>query len=205
MKDPDLHKQIKIFCNNGVELIAKAIAGSSADVPTRVAENFVVVDDHTVSQKQSVEIDWSRLVIKREKELELLSSYQNAIKSLENHTTIGPQMNTLIGTGGFMRRMDAKELLRITLTSLLMEKNETLLDESLFNPLYEKIENFLLTDTFHYKYFAPISNFSMDVDEIILGENLRIVKITKEDKEKLWLRKILRVFIRMRYLRNRVL
>jgi len=147
MKDLDLYKQIKIFCNDGVELIAKAMAGSSADVPTKVAENFVVVDDHTVSQKQSVEIDWSRFVIKREKELELLSSYQNAIKSLENHTIIGPQMNTLIGSGGFMRRMDARELLRITLTSLLMEKNEALLDESLFNPLYEKIENFLLTDT----------------------------------------------------------
>lgn len=185
MKDPDLYKQIRIFCNDGVELIAKAVAVSSADIPTRVAENFVVVDDHTVSQKQSMEIDWSRLVIKQEKELQKLSCYQNTVKTLESHTVIGPQMNTLIGSSGFMRRMDATELLRIILTTVLMEKNEASLDESLFNPLYEKIENFLYTDVFHYRYFAPISNFSMDVDELPLGDNLRIVKITKEDKERL--------------------
>lgn len=185
MKDSALYKQIREFCQDGVDLIAKSLTTSGSDNPRRVVETFKVIDDYTVSQEQSMSVDWSLLVIRKEKELQALSSFQSTSKALETHTIVGPQMNTLVGTSSFMRRMDPNDLMRIVLLSVLIDKEKAELDVKLFDSLYKKIENFLFTDVFHYRYFAPISNFSTEQEVIELGENFRIIKISKEDKERL--------------------
>ena len=46
------------------------------------------------------------------------------------------------------------------------------------------MKSFFYADVFHYRYFAPISNFSSEQDTIELSVNFKIVKISKEDKER---------------------
>lgn len=183
MKDKNLYNEIKSFCKDGIKHIAKLLATPGDCVPKKNIDNFRIVDNNTISHKQSTAVDWGRLIINQEKELQKIASYKHAIKSLNNHSIIGKQLNTLIGTREHRRRLGDKELLRIFLTSLILESNKAVFDEQKFNTLYNKIEKFFYTNEFHFRYFAPISNFSMEPDKLELEDSLNIIKITKEEKE----------------------
>lgn len=186
MHDPKLYDQIKQFCKDGIEYASKQLAKLGDKTPTRIAEKFLIVDDHTTSHQQDVVIDWSRLIFSIEKNLQKLDSYKNAATSLNSHRVFSRQLNTLVGTASFMRRIETDELLlRSLLTSLFMESNEAIFDEERLKKLYEKMENWFYSKTLRYKYFAPISNFSMEQDRLKLAPGFAIVKITKEEKERL--------------------
>lgn len=184
MEDRYLYNKIQAFYLDGIELINNSLVFLGNDVPRRVVENFRVINDHSVSQEQNLKLDWSRLVIQHEDKLQKLKSYQAAVSALNNHPIIGKQLNTLIGTDHSMCRLETGELLRIILTSLIIESDKAVFNEDQLKMLYEKIENFFYVDVFRYRYFAPISNFFMELDSLELGTNFRIIKISKEEKER---------------------
>lgn len=186
MHDPKLYNQIRQFCREGIEYVSKQLAKLGDKVPTRIAEKFLIVDDHTTSHQQEVVTDWGRLIFSIEKNLQKFDSYKKAVFSLNSHRVFSRQLNTLVGTAGFMRRIETDELLlRFLLTPLLMESNEAVFDEEQLKKLYEKMENWFYSKTLPYRYFAPIANFSIEQDRLELAPNFSLVKITKEEKERL--------------------
>lgn len=184
MRDLKLYQRIKQFCQDGIDFAAKLV-GSGEEIPNRIAEKYIVVDDHTVSEEKTVMIDWFKLIINKESEIQRLDSYIKAAAALNDHKVLGPQVKNLVGTGGSMRRIDANELLRILLLDLLMENAEPVFEEKKFNQIYERMENWYYAEKLRFRYFSPISNFSMEQDRLELAPNFAIVKITKEDKERL--------------------
>lgn len=186
MRDPNLYIQVKEFCKDSVNFIAEQLVQLGDKVPTKIAEIFKIVDDHTTSQQQDVVTDWSLLVFHLEKNLQKLESYQKASSSLQTHKVFGSQINTLIGTSESRRRVEIDDiLLHSLLATLLSKSKEAIFDEKQFDELYKKIEKYFYAKTLRYRYFAPISNFSMDQDRLELAPKFCIVKITKEEKEQL--------------------
>jgi len=186
MRDIELHKQIKLFCEESFEYVTRLVSKLGDKAPTRIAEKFLIVDDHTTSHYQDTVIDWSRLIFNIEKDLQKFDSYKKATNSLNNHEIFGKQLNTLVGTSSSMRRLDTNEfLLQFFLISLLIESDKTVFEEEKFKRLYENTENWFYSETLRIRYFAPISNFSMEQDRLELDPGFAIIRIKKKEKEKL--------------------
>jgi len=58
--------------------------------------------------------------------------------------------------------------------------------EEIFNPLYLRFEEYLLTDSLSFKVLAPLVGFTMGAAIIELDENLIIRKMEENEVERLW-------------------
>ena len=71
----------------------------------------------------------------------------------------------------------------------IAEKTDCQFDPDTFNEIYVEFENFLKNDKLEFKTLeiSPLPHFQSESEEIDLIDGLRIRKVTREEKENIWL------------------
>lgn len=62
------------------------------------------------------------------------------------------------------------------------QKGDLKFDENLFVEVYDEFEEYLQNDSVQYRSWALLSNFHMETEELVLEDQLRIRKVTPEER-----------------------
>jgi hypothetical protein len=184
MQNTGLYGAIKDYCQEALGSLERSTKDSD-DLPTRISEEVRVVDANSVSHSYVPKIDWSIFVIKNENVLSGLPTYSTAVSAMKADQTVASQLGVLVGTRSAARSVTAEECLRIVVSQLLGKTNNFTFDEAVFSDVYDELEQYFYTDVFQFRFFAPLDGFSMDQDKFNFDENLAIVKISNEEKERM--------------------
>lgn len=188
MKNKKLHDAIKNLSLEVAKLLKDKLQ-TAGDVPTRIEEKIEIKDSSSASFFHITKIDLGRLFIKNEKEIFELTSTQEVINQLKRDRLINNHLNQLVGVEGSSQSSFTTEgCLRRFLLPLLDELEELNWNEEKFEKHYGLLEDAFYIDKIPYRAIAPLENFSADFDEIKVMDNLKIIKVSKDELQEIWAR-----------------
>ena len=188
MKNKKLHDAIKNLSLEVANLLKDKLQ-TTGDIPTRIEEKIEIKDANNASFFHITKIDLGRLFIKNDQDILALTSAQDTIGLLKKDTFINKYLDQLVGVeGSGLVRFTTEDCLRRFLVPLLDQFEELNWDEEKFEKHYSLLEDAFYIDKIPYRAIAPLENFSADFDEIKITDNLKIIKVRKEELQEIWAR-----------------
>ena len=188
MRNKELHDAIKNLSVEVTKLLKDKLQ-TPGDIPTRIEEKIEIKDSSSASFFHITKIDLGRLFFKNEKELLELTSTQEVINQLKKDSLINNHFDQLVGVeGSSQSSFTTQACLHRFLLPLLDELKELNWNEEKFEKHYGLLEDAFYTDKIPYRAIAPLENFSADFDEIKIMDNLKIIKVQKEELQEIWAR-----------------
>lgn len=130
--------------------------------------------------------DFDFTIFEFEKEVEKLDSYNKLKKYMNDNDIISKHIVNMIGLWSY--RINLKEWGYIKYfieKQKIYSSGKFVLDYDKFLVDYKKLEDFFYNDNFLMRQVIRLINFTSDVDEIILKDNLRIKKLKDDDYRKM--------------------
>jgi hypothetical protein len=124
---------------------------------------------------------WVSLLHKAEDEIKEKQEYINFINILESDKIISDQLDTLVGTCLGSIRLEASYIASQPVHEFLSDQDIIPFNLSIFNNIYSKIESALYTDKVEYENLTPLCGFSSHLPDMLLDENISIVKLSEEE------------------------
>ncbi len=166
------------------------------DVTTRIEEKIEFKDASSASFFHVAKVDLGRLFIKSDQEILALTYSKDTISLLKKDKVISKFLDQLVGVeGSGLGRFTTEDCLQRFLVPLLDELNELDWDEKIFEKHYDLLEDSFYIDKIPYRAIAPLENFSSDLDEIKITDNLKVIKLRKEELQEIWARSQFSPFI----------
>lgn len=188
MKNKNLHDTIKNLSFEAAKLLKDKLQ-TLGDVPTRIEEKIEIKDASSASFFHITKVDLGRLFIKNDQEILALTSAKETIDILKKDTFINKYFGQLIGVeGSGLAIFTTEDCLRRFLVPLLDEFDELNWNEEKFEKHYDLLEGSFYIDKIPYRAIAPLENFSADFDEIKITDNLKIIKVSKDELQEIWAR-----------------
>ena len=188
MKNKKLHDAIKNLSLEAAKLLKDKLQ-TLGDIPTRIEEKIEIKDASNASFFHITKVDLGRLFIKNEQEILALASSQKTLGLLKKDTLINKYLDQLVGVeGSGLVRFTAEDCLRRFLVPLLDELEELNWNVEKFEKHYSLLEDAFYIDKIPYRAIAPLENFSADFDEVKITDNLKIVKVSKDELQEIWAR-----------------
>lgn len=159
MKNVTLYESLKTYCNAAIEYLNT--------VP------------HSDVQ------DWKKFILQHDIELLKLPSAQKAMENLREDQVIAPQLNTLLGSSGHERNIQAAGVLRNVLLDVVEKEQNLRISENTFRVVFEEMENFFHTVTFTLCFQAPLLKFTSTEKVIQLERNLKIKALNETEASEL--------------------
>lgn len=138
-----------------------------------------------MSSALATEIDWSRAIITREKELERLDSYAAVARAMRSDPTVAGHLDLMVGDGGWMARVDIDSCLRSFLHHLLMRQNDLSIEATKFGELYDEFEGYFYSDSLKRRAVSPLNNFEMETDRVELEPGLSLRRLSLQEREEI--------------------
>jgi len=156
----ELHDQCQILCNKSLELLKPSLP----------------------EYQNKANLEKMFFIIEKEKLFSKVPEYENAIKLMKEDEIISKHLETLVGNYYSKSRIEAQSFLRNLLEASLekfLENN--ILDDDLFDKLYDDLESFFYNDTIPMSHKIIIGNFKSDTP-IQIDENLQIRPMTSSER-----------------------
>lgn len=188
MKNVKLHDLFRSLSIETAKLLKDKIQ-TQGDIPTRIEEKIEIKDSSSASFFHITKIDLSRVFIKCEKEVLQLITAQDVIKELKRDALINTHLDQLVGVEGSGQSSFTTHIcLHRFLLPLLDEFDELNWNEEKFEKHYRFLEDTFYIEKIPHRAVAPLENFSADISELKIAENLKIIKIKKEELQEIWAR-----------------
>lgn len=188
MKNKKLHDAIKNLSLEVAKLLKDSLQ-TLGDIPTRIEEKIEIKDASSASFFHITKVYLGRLFIKNDQEILALTSAKETIDILKKDTFINKYLDQLIGVeGSGLASFTTEDCLRRFLVPLLDEFEELNWDEEKFEKHYGFLEDAFYIDKIPYRAIAPLENFSADFDEVKITDNLKIIKVLKDELQEIWAR-----------------
>lgn len=188
MKNKKLHDVVKNLSLEVANLLKDKLQ-TLDNIPTRIEEKIEIKDSSSASFFHITKIDLGRLFSKNEKEILELTSAQEVINQLKRDSLINNHLDHLVGVEESSQSSFTTEgCLRRFLVPLLDDLEELNWNEEKFEKHYGLLEDAFYKDKIPYRAIAPLENFSADFDEIKITDNLKIIKVRKEELQEIWAR-----------------
>ncbi len=180
--NPSIYDSLKQLTIKAVEEVH-----TSSGVPLKIAARINIPDRNRASRIDELEPDFWPIIVKvvnRNVAIPLFKTFQNAI---ESDPVIGPQLNTLVGTYQWLRRIEARDVFNGVLTQQVKkDKEKIVFDEKLFETSCEKLNDFFSSEKLKIEYSAILENFEMEVDTIEFESGLSLHRLSHFEIEKMW-------------------
>jgi len=184
MRNPQLHKAFKEYFKAALDYFNSELKGPE-DLPTTVRERFEVTEEGGVSQFSATEVEWWRFVFQNMENLKQMDVYKRAIHAMKEDREVAKHLDNLVGTEEFRARIDADACLHSLLAELLRKQQDLSFQVSVFDRIYENLEDYFYQDTLEYRFLALLDNFQMENERIELSPKFSIIKIPKQEKEEM--------------------
>lgn len=181
----EFYEQTRAFVISALKLLASYLH-KGEEVPYAIAEKIKIEKEGSWSTTHIPQPLYFVFVDKHRKELESLPEYKQCIKLMRSDTTMSKHVDCLVGTWDSRILRTPWEYLSYFLTKQLSQFSERFkFDPETFDRMYYDLEQFFYSDSVGLQAFSPLHNFTSDVDEIDLGDGLRIRRIATSELEQL--------------------
>jgi len=187
MENKHLYSELQQYCREALALLKREV-GSSQRLPLVRRETVKCDDRGSWLPAYAPKVEWYRLVDNNTQNFKRMKSCQKAQQAMRQDSKIAVHLNNLVGTANSSMRIDEDECLRALLIQYLEEQQHWTFQKKAFNQVYRKIEKYFYKKTLEYRFFSLLGNFEMDAERIRLDSNLFIIKISKKERQDLWLR-----------------
>src|SRR5207249_2028000 len=111
------------------------------------------------------------------------SAYKTAENAMRSDAKVARHLDTMVGDGQRMMRVDINTCLRSFLFWLLADQQDTSLAEDKFNLIFHEMEDYFHSDTLRRRVAAPLTDFKMEGTTISLGDGLSIRRLSAAERE----------------------
>jgi hypothetical protein len=136
-----------------------------------------------MSSAWATEVDWTYVVFTLDKELHGLGSYAAVASAMQADPQVARHLDTMVGDGGSMFRVDVTSSLRTFLLYLLIGQTDLIIDGSKFENLYGELETYFYSDLLKRRCLSPLTSFEMEADQIELGRGLLLRRLSVQERE----------------------
>jgi len=128
--------------------------------------------------------DFRFFVFEIEKEVEKLDSYKKLKKYMNDESTISKHVVNMIGLWSYRINLNEWSYIKYLIErQRKYSAGKFVLDYDKFIADYSKLEDFFYNEKYLMKQVIRLINFTSDLDEIILKDNLKIRKLKEDDYE----------------------
>ncbi|MFQ5819347.1 MAG: hypothetical protein ACE5I5_05110 [Candidatus Heimdallarchaeota archaeon] len=181
----EFYEKTKNFVISAVDLL-NSYLDKGEQIPSRIVEKNKIEKNGFWRTFHEFQPLYSSLFTRHKKELQSLTEYEACINVMCSDSTITKHIDCLIGTWNIRTRITAWDYLCHFFMKLLNKRGKRFLfDLATFDRTYYDLEQFLYNDDVDLQIFSPLQNFDSDVDEINLGNDLWIRRITMNELEEL--------------------
>jgi hypothetical protein len=191
-QDKNLYDKLRALVIKAFVLLQEKIKdGNKIEFTTIVEGGLVVHEDGKLSvfpegRECRQKPDFSLFIFRYRDELEQLFEWKNVSEYISKNEIVRKQVRGEFVSpfGGFM--VHEPNLLRGTINMCIDEECPFCFDLEIFNSVYDEIEKFFYSDSVTRKSFAPLLGFNSELEEICLGDGVKIRKIMKDEILDLW-------------------
>ncbi len=178
----EFYEKTRTFVTSALALLDSYLK-KGEEIPYNISTRLSLEDgvQRTVAVRQPL---YSVFVGEHRDELEHLAEYEACVSFMHLDTVISKHLDSLVGTPYTATRREAWDYLSYFLQYQLAQASDSLeFNAELFEHVYLNLEQFFYTDSVDFQAFSPLYNFKSDVDEIALGDGLRIKKMSMPELE----------------------
>jgi hypothetical protein len=133
--------------------------------------------DNTYSKEIEYKIIWFLVFHKYKEEIIASDEYLKVQEEINNDEDISPQVDTLVGCYFGASRVESFNL-STHLTYQFLDNTSILeYDDTTFNEAYKTLEDDIYSSTIEYEEITPIFGLKMYTEEILLSQNVSIIKM----------------------------
>lgn len=126
-------------------------------------------------------------VSRHEKELEQQPEFLDCKCYMSEEENINKHLNRLVGTAHAQQSLITPELILESFLYQSFDKATPFeFNSNVFDCVYARIEDFFYCEKIKFVLSAPLQNFQCELEKIELTKDLRIVRMSKQEREDLW-------------------
>lgn len=183
IRNPRLYETLKAYAKDVLEVVRSHDWGPDG-LPTVVSQKARITVGGMTSYS-AIEIDWVRILSTREDELHRLRTYRAAADTMRGDAHVARHLDTMVGDSQLMMRVNIDTCLRSFLLWFLVGIQDTTFLDRRFDKVYREMEDYFYGETLRRRVVAPLTDFKMEADEIVLGESLSITRLSLAEREEL--------------------
>lgn len=182
IRDPDLQAALRAYTVDALEVIRTHDWGSTRGLPTHIWQKAKIAGQGMASYL-AAEIDWPVVLSSCEADLRQLSAYEVAENAMRSDARVARHLNTMVGDGHRMMRVDINSCFRSFLVWLLADQQDASFVEDKFNRIFREMEDYFYGDMLRRRIVAPLTDFRMEGETIALGNGLSIKRLSLAERE----------------------
>nr|MDO8098478.1 HEPN domain-containing protein [Candidatus Njordarchaeota archaeon] len=127
-----------------------------------------------------------QFMIRHSEDLKQLPEFSACLEVMRRDPTLAKYMDQPVGIMGLRVEYTAESyLFHLLRRQIRGEKDNFVFKQERFDENYIQLESFFYSSSVTYRVFAPLHNFSSDIDEIELRNGVLVRRITVEELDKL--------------------
>lgn len=182
-KNPKLQSALHGFAESAIEEAARHL-GDLTDLPEQLTMRIEPSEPNTLRWRRELTVDWHAVARSAVSHTRAQAAFREAEASIREDAAVSRHFIGLVHVPGTAYRMEVNECLCTFLGDLLAETGALRLEPEAFRRAYVRLEEFFYSDRVRMRALAPLQRFSMDVDEVGLSEQLRIIQLPISERER---------------------
>lgn len=181
IKNGNLYNKLLSLTKVILEILTQRIENNTSDLIVISEIKWVKRDDHFYTKQQNEKILWTLLIHHADDEIKRTNEYLDFANLIMEDNDLSCHFNELVGTVIGSRRLTTIELPLLAVSEFLSNTGIIDFDFNKFNAFYFKIEDFLYNQNIVYENITPLCGFTMECSELLLSENISIVRLTDDE------------------------
>lgn len=181
-RNPDLYAALRAYAIDALEVIRTHDWGSTRGLPAHLWQKAKITEQGMTSYL-AAEVDWSVVFSSCEAELRQLSAHKAAENAMRSDAQVARHLDTMVGDPQWMMRVDIDTCFRSFLFWLLADRQDTSFVEDKFNRISCEMEDYFYRDTLRRRVVAPLTDFRMEGEAIVLGDGLSIKALSLAERQ----------------------
>lgn len=187
----EFYEKTRAFLISATKLLISGL-NKGEQIPSFIVKEHKVFREkpnciaHTITD--CAQQDYITFIYNHIKELESLPEYNKCIEVMRADPTISKHLaQGIVGTWHtlFFPSMPWNYLDYFLVKQLVLHSEKSEFDDEAFDSMYCDLEKFFYSDSIELKAFSPLHNFISEIDNIDLGNGLRIRKINISELDQL--------------------
>ena len=155
-------------------------------IPQEIIQDISMKSDSEWAYRSRFVPDLSLFVFRHTKELEQLPEFIDCKRYMLKEENINKHLNHLVGHSHEKSLVDVDRILDTFLYHSFDETKPFEFNDEIFDRTYAKIEDFFYCENIKFVLSAPLQNFQCELEKIRLAKHLRIVRMSRQEREDLW-------------------
>lgn len=178
IQNEKLYESLSALTKKSLEIITKSI---EKDLVVITESTWVKQNSDTYVRQDIKRPLWGMILHKAKSEISKTEEFNVVSEVVKSDIIISSQLNILVGTCMERSRLELDNIVFKPMSRFLTDTEIIGFDDSIFKAEYLKIENSLYSNKIELERITPLCGFFTDTNEILLNDNLAIVKLSESE------------------------